>query len=102
MIDFNSIMRAAGEIYVNKNYEYLFPHNSDEQLDPRKLIAKNHGVSRSDSNSSLSSLSNQAPNTPKTVLGQVLYIRQAHFSISRLHHRPNKQMDIQETVPCLT
>lgn len=65
MIDFNSIMRAAGEIYVNKNYEYLFPHNSDEQLDPRKLIAKNHGVSRSDSNSSLSSLSNQAPNTPK-------------------------------------
>ena len=27
MIDFNSIMKVSGEIYVNKNYEYLFVHN---------------------------------------------------------------------------
>ncbi|KAL6452411.1 hypothetical protein SBY92_001669 [Candida maltosa Xu316] len=72
MIDFNSIMRAAGEIYVSKHYEYLFPFvsgggaaaSNDDSLDPRKLIAKNHSISRSGSNNSLSSLSNHTPGTP--------------------------------------
>ncbi|RCK67262.1 hypothetical protein Cantr_03177 [Candida viswanathii] len=70
MIDVNSIMRAAGEIHISKNYEHLFPHSMESelqhqaQLNPRKLIAKNHGISRSGSNDSLSSLSRDTPGTP--------------------------------------
>ncbi|KAI5957598.1 hypothetical protein KGF57_003292 [Candida theae] len=78
MIDFNSIMRASGQIFVNKHYEYLFPYNSheDHHSSPRKLIAKNHAsISRSGSNKSLASLTEnnnnntsnnlQIPSTPK-------------------------------------
>lgn len=70
MIDVNSIMRAAGEIHISKNYEHLFPHSMDNELhhhqllNPRKLIAKNHGISRSGSNHSLSSLTKDTPGTP--------------------------------------
>ncbi|CAK9440326.1 uncharacterized protein LODBEIA_P44260 [Lodderomyces beijingensis] len=63
MIDSNSIMSAAGKVYVNRSFDHLFPYE-----DPRKLIAKNHSsamsrsgsvsgsISRSGSNNSLSSL----------------------------------------------
>lgn len=71
MIDVNSIMRAAGEIHINKNYEHLFPHSLENELlhqqfqNPRKLIAKTHGISRSGSNHSLSSLAKEStPGSP--------------------------------------
>ncbi|KAI3404395.2 hypothetical protein KGF56_002792 [Candida oxycetoniae] len=56
LIDFNSIMNACGKVYVGKKFEHLFPYE-----DPRKLIAKNHSMSRSGSNNSLSSLTEKVP-----------------------------------------
>ena len=64
MIDFNSIMRAAGEIYVNKIMNTCSLTIVMNSLIQESSLPKITAF-RSDSNSSLSSLSNQAPNTPK-------------------------------------
>lgn len=53
MVDFNSIMKLAGEIYVNKNYEHLFVHNDPQ---PPKPSFTHKVFARSDSSGSLSSL----------------------------------------------
>ena len=59
MIDFNSIMKVSGEIYVNKNYEYLFVHNDGSlaTAQPPPKPSFTHTVfARSDSSGSLSSM----------------------------------------------
>lgn len=53
MIDFNSIMKLNGDIFVNKNFEYLFSHLA-EQTHHRSLSFKS--ITRNDSSNSLSSM----------------------------------------------
>lgn len=56
MIDFNSIMKLNGDIFINKNYEHLFVHSDLGQATPigRSLSFKSH--LRNNSTNSLSSL----------------------------------------------
>lgn len=61
MIDFNSIMKVSGQIYVNKNYEYLFVHNDHA---PPKPSFTHKVFARSDSSGSLSSLSGGSNGAP--------------------------------------
>lgn len=54
MIDFNSIMKLNGEVYINKHFEHLFIHN--EPTSPTRSMSSKT-PSRAPSSSSLSSLS---------------------------------------------
>ena len=50
MIDFNSIMKLNGEVYVNKQFEYLFQVGSDEHMRPP---SQTFSIQKSDSFHSL-------------------------------------------------
>lgn len=56
MIDFNSIMKLNGEIYVNKNHEHLFVHQEGDASPSRTRSMSFRSHSRTGSSSSLNSL----------------------------------------------
>ncbi|KAK6458635.1 uncharacterized protein RJT20DRAFT_131798 [Scheffersomyces xylosifermentans] len=62
MIDFNSIMKLSGEIYVNKQYAHLFTHNGETP--PSSPSTLSHHSFRLRKSDSASSLSASAPSTP--------------------------------------
>lgn len=60
MIDFNSIMKLNGEVYVNKQFEYLFQVGSEERLHPQ---SQTFSIQKSDSFHSLTHFKNP-PSSP--------------------------------------
>ncbi|KAK6198132.1 uncharacterized protein RJT21DRAFT_54872 [Scheffersomyces amazonensis] len=82
MIDINSIMKLNGEIFVNKNFEYLFYHEQTPSSNT------NHGIPSSSTSSSLTlpipfSMKNGASSPKPSRVG-------SHTSLSSVTYAPPK------------